>query len=82
MIFVSDSNKIKIIFTMELWLNKIPKMLATIRRRMHSLLYKNEDTRIYKNDIFPVILCGYDTRSLRLSIEGVSEQSAQENIWT
>jgi hypothetical protein len=46
-------------------------MLAIIRCRIFSsrLLSKNTNTRIYRNKILPVVLCGFETWSLTLKEE-------------
>jgi hypothetical protein len=46
------------------------------------LLSRNLKVKIYKTITLPVVLYGCKTWSLILREEGVSEQSAEENIWT
>jgi hypothetical protein len=56
-------------------------MLATFRSRTFSLLSRllseNVNTRLYKINIFHVVLYGCETWSLTLS-----EEHTEENVWT
>jgi hypothetical protein len=62
-------------------------MLASVQNLLSSrLLYKDVKMRICKSIILPVVLYGFGTLPLTFKrgtqTEGVSEQDAEENIWT